>query len=227
MLVRGDHVPELFFHHKASPFVRKPLLVIAELGVAVDERPIDFRTPAAMDDYARINPNRRFPALRDGDLVLWESSAIIRYLARDQPRWLGSSPHAAALVDQWLAWELAHLGPALLGLQNLRLGFRPSPPRDEPTLAADAAKLLAILDDALATRSHVAGDISIADLAIAADLTFADEARLIAGPYANVERWFASIRERASWQQTDQMKRDTLAAFGVTIKPVDAPPVTP
>ncbi len=207
---------ELFFHHKASPFVRKPLLAIAELGLVVEERQVDFASAAVMDDYARINPNRRFPALRDGDLVLWESTAILRYLVRGDPRWLGEGATAAALVDQWLAWELAHLGPALLGLQNLRLGFLPKPPRDEPTLVADATKVLAILDGALEAHPYVAGEISIADLAIAADLTFADEARLLGGEHANVRRWFAAMRERLSWQVTDRMKRETLAAFGVS-----------
>jgi glutathione S-transferase len=208
-------VIELFIHHKASPFVRKPLLAIAELGLAVEEKPIDMMSAAAMDDYATLNPNRRFPTLRDGELVLWESLAILRYLARGTP-WVGADATAAALVDQWLAWELAHLGPALLGLQNLRLGFSPKPPRDEPALVADATRLLAILDGALATRSYVAGAITIADLSIAADLTFADEAKLLPGEHANVTRWFAAIRERASWQLSDRWKRETLAAFGIS-----------
>ena len=64
--------------------MRKSLLAIEELALAaqVTERPIDFSLPAAMDDYAAtVNPNRRFPALRDGDLLLWESNAILRYFA--------------------------------------------------------------------------------------------------------------------------------------------------
>jgi glutathione S-transferase len=214
---------ELFLHHKASPFVRKSLLAIEELGLGaqVTERTIDFSLPAAMDDYAAtVNPNRRFPALRDGELLLWESNAILRYLAtKADPRWLGEGATGSARVDQWLCWELAHLGPALLGLQNLRLGFLPKPPRSEEALVADAAGLLGILDRELADHSYVAGDaITIADLAIAADLTFCDEARLFVGDdHPNLARWFATIRERPAWQATDRMKRETLAAFGVSL----------
>lgn len=215
---------ELFFHHKASPFVRKPLLVIEELGLGpqVTERPVDFAVPAAMDDYAAtVNPNRRFPALRDADLLLWESNAILRYLATKglDPRWLGQGAAGAARVDQWLCWELAHLGPALLGLQNLRLGFLPTPPRPEEALVADATCLLGIFDRVLEDREYVAGDaISIADLAIAADFTFCDEARLFVRDYhRNLARWFATICERPAWQATDRMKRDTLAAFGISV----------
>ncbi len=215
---------ELFFHHKASPFVRKALLAIEELGLGaqINERPIDFALPAAMDDYAaNINPNRRFPALRDHDLLLWESNAILRYLAKKgEPRWLGEGVAGAARVDQWLCWELAHLGPALLGLQNLRLGFLPKPLRSEDALVTDTAALLAILDRALDDRAYVAGDaITVADLAIAADFTFCDEARLllVGDDHPNVAHWLASIRERPAWQATDRMKRETLAAFGVSL----------
>lgn len=130
------HVMEIFFHHKASPFVRKVLLGIIELSVDTVDRAIDFSSTEAMKEYEQINPNRRFPALRDGELVLWESNAILRYLARRTP-WLGQTDNAAALVEQWLCWELAHLGPTLLGLQNYRLGFLPLPPREEATPIAD------------------------------------------------------------------------------------------
>jgi glutathione S-transferase len=138
---------ELFLHHKASPFVRKPLLAIAELAIPVDERVVDFTSTAAMDEYATINPNRRFPALRDGALVLWESNAILRHLAaRHDPTWLGRTHDDVARADQWLFWELAHLGPSMLPLQNLRLGFLPEPERSEAALLADVQRNLLVLD---------------------------------------------------------------------------------
>jgi glutathione S-transferase len=210
---------ELYFHHKASPFVRKVLLVADELGVALVERPVELMSRKAMDEYAAVNPNRRFPALRDGELVLWESNAIIRYLAAgSDPAWLGRTAASAALVDQWLFWELAHLGPAILGLQNLRLGFLPKPPRDEPTLVEELARALAVLDGWLARRPYVAGDaITVADLAIASTFSFADEAELLAQQFVAVERWLGSIRGRESWQRTEQRKRETLAAYGIVL----------
>ncbi|HEU4405863.1 MAG TPA: glutathione S-transferase family protein [Polyangiaceae bacterium] len=210
---------EIFFHHKASPFVRKVLLGVAELGLQPEERAVDFTSDGAMDDYARVNPNRRFPALRDGELVLWESNAIVRYLAaRHGPRWLGATPAEAAHVDQWLSWELSHLGPTLLGLQNHRLGFLPRPHRDEASLLADRGKLFAVLDGALSGRGYVAGEaITVADLALASMFSFADEAGLLEGAPAGVRRWFDQVRARDSWQATERMKREALAAFGVTL----------
>lgn len=210
---------EIFFHHKASPFVRKVLLTVAELGIEPVERPIDFQSSAALDEYAQMNPNRRFPALRDGELILWESNAILRYLAgKHGPEWAGRTLVEAARVDQWMFWELAHLGPALLGLQNLRLGFLPRPPRDESQLQSDAERQLKVLDKELAGRSYLAGaSITLADLATASVFSFAEEAELVPPSLAHVSRWLDSIRARPSWQSTERMKRETLAAFGIAL----------
>ena len=204
---------------RASPFVRKPLLAIAELAILVEERVVDMAASAAMDEYASITPNRRFPALRDGGLVLWESNAILRYLAaRHGPGWLGRTPEEAARADQWLFWELAHLGPALLPLQNLRLGFLPRPGREEAALVSDVQRHLAVLDGELAARAYVAGgDLTIADLAIAALFSFADEADLLPAGHPHVRRWLEALSARPSWQSTERMKRDALDAFGVTL----------
>lgn len=207
---------EIFFHHKASPFVRKVLLGIIELGVETVDRAIDFSSTEAMKEYEQLNPNRRFPALRDGELVLWESNAILRYLARRTP-WLGQTDNDAALVEQWLCWELAHLGPTLLGLQNYRLGFLPLPPRDEATLIADQARLLGILDRTLDGRQYVVSHITIADLALAAVFSFAEEAELLDSTYGHVCRWLDTMRARPSWQATERMKQETLAAFKVKL----------
>ena len=210
---------ELYVHHEASPFVRKVLLVADELGVELTLRRVESMSKPAMDEYAAVNPNRRFPALRDGELVLWESNAIIRYLAaQTDPAWLGRAPASAALVDQWLYWELAHLGPAILGLQNLRLGFLPKPARDEAALVEDLARALAVLDGALARQPFAAGEaITVADLALASTFSFAEEAELLDPRFAAVDRWLSSIRARPAWQRTEQQKRDTLAAYGITL----------
>lgn len=210
---------EIFFHHKASPFVRKAFLAIAEFGILAVERQIEFASGIAMEEYAQINPNRRFPALREGALVLWESNAILRYLAaRYDPRWLGTTPIEAAYVDQWLCWELAHLGPTLLGLQNHRLGFLPRPARDEASLLADQERLLTLLDRALDGRRYVVGEsATLADLAIASVFTFVDEAGLLPPEHTHVCRWLELMRMRPSWDSTERSKREALAAFGITL----------
>jgi glutathione S-transferase len=207
---------ELFFHHEASPYVRRVLLLVHELAAPVQEQRVDMASADAMDAYRRINPNAKFPALRDDALVLFESNAILAHLARrfGAPHWVGSDLASVALVQQWSFWELAHWAPLTSGLTNARMGFLPLDPRPEPELEAGFARVARVLDGALARMPFVAGDeISVADLALAADLGFADEARLPIAEHGALTRWLASIRARASWQATERRKEALMAAF--------------
>jgi len=207
---------ELFFHHEASPYVRKVLLLVLELELPIVERRIDMAATEAMDAYRRLNPNAKFPTLRDGDLVLWESNAILGHLARTHgaPHWAGADAAALARTQQWLFWELAHWAPMTSGLTNARMGFLPLDPRPEPELVAGFERVAAVLDRTLASSPFVAGpEIGIADLALAADLGFADEARLPIGEHRALARWLDAIRSRPSWQETERRKQALLAAF--------------
>ena len=208
---------ELWFHHEASAFVRKPLLVACELELELVEVRVDFQSEEALADYARLNPNRKFPALRHDELVLWESNAIMAYLATlHGPQLLGGGPAGTARVQQWLFWELAHFGPAILGLSNLRLGFLPKPPLSAEALEQQLAKLLRILDGALDASPYLAGDeISLADLALAADFTFAKEADVPLDGHTKLAAWLRGIEERESWRTTDRRKEAVLRAAGI------------
>src|SRR6202012_5995658 len=99
-----------------SPNCRKVRAVAYELGIALEHVPVNLvkgeqRAPA----FLAKNPNGRVPVLEDGDFVLWESVAILRYFAAKTP---GSSlvPSGAreqADMDRWLVWQVAHLSPPL------------------------------------------------------------------------------------------------------------------
>ena len=97
-----------------SPNCRKVRAVAYELGVALEFVRVELlssresHTPA----FLAINPNGRVPVLDDDGFLLWESTAIQRYLAAGTAL-LPTARRAAADVDRWLAWQLAHLGPAM------------------------------------------------------------------------------------------------------------------
>jgi glutathione S-transferase len=208
--------PELFIHHEASPYVRKCLLLVHELSAPVREHRVDMSSPEAMADYRRLNPNAKFPTFRDEALVLFESNAILGHVARTfgPPHWAGVDAPGVAIVQQWLFWELAHWAPVTSGLTNARLGFLPRDPRPEPELVAAFDRVAQVLDGALTRSAFLAGDaISIADLAVAADLGFAGEAALPVASYPALARWLATIHDRPSWQETERRKLELLRSL--------------
>ena len=214
---------ELFYHHEGSPYVRKVLLVVNELDLRLNEHQVDMASREVMDRYGKINPNRKFPALRDGDLNLWESNAILLYLAHKVPDagLHGKSTEESALVNQWLFWELAHFAGTVNFLVNHRLGFLPKPARAESDLAAETRKLFQILDDQLRQGQFLTGSKPrLPDFAVAADLTYAKEAGLPLNQFANVAAWMERISRRTSWQITEERKNRALAAFGVELQSV-------
>src|SRR5688572_130763 len=97
-----------------SPNCRKVRAVAYELGIELATSRVDIlkgeqRAPA----FLAKNPNAKVPVLEDGDFILWESTAIMRYLAaKSSSSLLPTEPRAGAEVDRWLSWGLAHLQPA-------------------------------------------------------------------------------------------------------------------
>lgn len=188
-----------------SPNCRKVRAVAYELGVPLDFVRVDLlrgesRTPA----FLARNPNGRVPVLDDDGFVLWESTAIQRYLAAGTTL-LPTARRAGADVDRWLGWQVAHLAPALRKVAYERVvkhALRSSPP-DAAVVAdgiAEFAAATAVLDGALAGREYVAGSLSIADFALASHYSLAGACGLELGAPA-VESWLARMLAR------DSMKR--------------------
>jgi glutathione S-transferase len=189
-----------------SPNCRKVRAVAYEVGVAFEFVPVNLltgesRTPA----FLARNPNGRVPVLEDGDFVLWESVAILRYLSAGTSL-IPTSHQAAADVDRWLAWQLAHLGPAMSKVAFERIVkplLRLGPP-DAALVAtgtADFATATAIFDGCLAGREYVAGPLSIADFALAAHYSLAPACGLELSRFGAVESWLGRMLAR------DSMKR--------------------
>lgn len=188
-----------------SPNCRKVRAVAYELGVPLDIVRVDLlrgesRTPA----FLALNPNGRVPVLDDDGFVLWESTAIQRYLATSTPL-LPTARRAAADVDRWLAWQVAHLGPAMRKVAYERVvkqALRSGPP-DAAVVAAGTAEFTAasaVLDAALAGREYVAGALSIADFALASHYSLAKACGLELTAPA-VESWLARMLARDSMRR--------------------------
>ncbi len=123
------------------------------------------------DEYLSLNPNGLVPTLVDGGFVLWESNAIVRYLASaaGDEALLPVEPQKRANVERWMDWQLATLW-ATLRVAFLGLTRTPEPQRDYNAIRkahADAGRLLAIVDKVLSAQAYVAGaEFTVADIGI-------------------------------------------------------------
>lgn len=189
-----------------SPSCRKVRAVAYELGIELDHVHVDLlrdeqRTPA----FLAMNPNGRVPVLEDGDLVLWESTAIQRYLAAGTSL-VPTERRAAAEVDRWLAWQVAHLAPALRKVAFERI-VKPATRRGAPDQAqleaglAEVAEVSAVLDGELGGREHVAGRLSIADFALAAHYSLAPACGIDLTSFTRLEAWLARMLARDSMRR--------------------------
>jgi glutathione S-transferase len=152
-------------------------------------------------EYLSKNPNGQIPMLEDGDFVLWESNAIVRYLcAKYAPGTLYPEPlEARADADRWMDWQNTALQPAM-GPAFMQLIRTPAEQRQAAVVEQAAQKseaLLAILDVQLSGREFVCGaQFTMADIALgcAAHRWYGLPLARAARP--NVERWYAQLLKR-------------------------------
>ena len=189
--------------------VQKVLWCCDELGLEFTR--VDAGLQFGVNDqpaYLAMNPNGRVPTIEDDGFQLWESNAIIRYLAMEYGRdglLYPTQPRTRGGVERWLDWTISTLLPAE---RLIFLGYVRTPPgqRDEALLRSELAKLTAvwrILDEHLAARTFAEGDVfSLADIALGcfARRWFKNPG-ITRTPFANLERWFGSLEQRASYRR--------------------------
>ena len=153
--------------------VRKVLWLCDELGLEWrrEDWGIGHRSPSE-PDFLRLNPNALVPVIRDGTFVLWESHAILRYLARKHEAYelLPQDLEKQAIVDQWMGWASTELNK---GWRGVFLGLvRPTPGFDKPEQIAaatsDWTRLMHLLEDQLAANGgELAGaPFTLADIPV-------------------------------------------------------------
>jgi glutathione S-transferase len=194
----------------SSPNCWKVLAVARELSLPIEVVPIDlFNGEAKSPAFLAKNPNGRVPVLEENGFVLWESNAILAYLASQQPisSLLPMKPRERAEVDRWLYWESCHLSPAVwkVGFEKIVKPMLKQTPEAASVAAgtADFAAVAKVLDDALVGKDYVAGKLSIADFAIGPFVSLAVGAcELDIAPYPNLCAWMARMNARDSVKQT-------------------------
>jgi glutathione S-transferase len=191
-----------------SPNCRKVQAVVHELSIRPEIVVIDFaKGEHKQPDYLRINPNGLVPSLVDGDLRLWESTAIMQYVAdlHGETPLFPRDPKLRADVVRWQSWELAHFG-RVLGVALYERLFKPlMGMRGDEGVAQRALEelrpLLGILNAQLEGRAFVTGShVTLADYSLAAELPLAKLGRVDLSPYPSVRAWLGRLDEREAWR---------------------------
>jgi len=174
-----DHPKQIDLYYWPTPNGWKASIALEEMGLDYTTHLIDIgKGEQFAPEFLAIAPNNRIPAIVDPDgpagqpISLFESGAILQYLARKTGRFGGTTPREQAQIEQWLMWQMGGLGP-MAGQAHHFLKYAPTmdPPHDLPyakdRYRNETSRLYRVLDTQLAQNEWVGGaDFSIADMAI-------------------------------------------------------------
>lgn len=168
-----------------TPNNRKVEAFVRHFDLPVEVHHVSFKDEETHQPaFLAINPMGRVPALVDGDFRLWESNAILTYLATIFPQTnaLPGDARGRADVDRWLHWQSCHLMPAMGALKAA----------DEKDLSA-VAPMLAILEQQLKGREYILGSLTVADFALSAYLMTKLGRQLDYSACPNVAAWVSRM----------------------------------
>ncbi|WP_313915378.1 glutathione S-transferase N-terminal domain-containing protein [Tahibacter sp.] len=198
---------ELYFW--ATPNGLKPRLMLEETGLEHRIVPVDIgKGEQFRPEFLAFSPNNRIPALIDhapaggGEPVaVFESGALLLYLAEKTGRFLPTDLRGRTDVMQWLFWQVGGLGPMAGQNGHFRV-YAPEPvPYAIDRYTRETARLYGVLDKRLADREFIAGDYSIADMACYPWIVPHTAHAQHLADFPNIERWFEAIRNRPATQR--------------------------
>ena len=192
---------------KNSSNVRKVLWCAQELGL--DYQSIDAGGEFGLVDepqYRALNPNGRVPMIEDGELVLWESNSIVRYLgaryAPDTP-WYPADPVARAKADKWMDWTTSSLA---VPFRPLFWGVLRTPAEQQDWVQINAAhkqcaELLSIADQALATQPYLSGEeAGMGDIPLGCFVYAWFEMPIERPEMRHLRAWYERLQQRPAYQ---------------------------
>ena len=196
-------------YYWTTPNGHKITLFLEETGIAHRILPINIgRGEQFAADFLKIAPNNRIPAIVDhapadggAPVSLFESGAILLYLADKTGRFIAPDLRGRNETLQWLFWQMGGLGP-MAGQNHHFTQYAPEKvPYAIERYTKETARLYAVLNKRLADREFVAGDYSIADMASYPWIVPHEKQGQNLDDFPHLKRWFAAIRERPATQR--------------------------
>ncbi len=191
-------------HTWSTPNGRKVSIMLEEVGLPYSVHPVNIGKNEQFNPaFLKISPNNRIPAIvdRDNGMSLFESGAILMYLAEKTGKLWPKTGEAHWRTVEWLMWQMGGFGP-MLGQAHHFLKFNVGKaPYAEERYATETKRLYGVLDRRLAEVEYVAGDYSIADISIWPWASRFEWQQIDLNEFPNVLRWYRAIAARPAVQK--------------------------
>ncbi len=197
----------------ASPRAFKVLFAAHQMGVNYELKFINlFKGEQNTPEYRALNPSGRMPTMEDGDYVLWESNAIVNYLAAQAGKLPADAKERLAL-EKWQYFDSNHWDPTCATFVFERM-VKPALGRGDADPAEIArgetlwARNAPVIDGQLQKTRYIAGDhLSVADISLGAALIAADIAQYPMEQYRGIQRWHADLKSLPGWAKAAELQR--------------------
>ncbi|MFZ5691928.1 MAG: glutathione S-transferase family protein [Pseudomonadota bacterium] len=194
-----------------TPNGRKVSIALEELGLPYKAHPIDIsKDEQFAPAFLKISPNNRIPAIVDNDngMSLFESGAILIYLADKTGKLMPKDGEGRYRVIEWLMWQMGGVGPMLGQVHHFVKYNKGKSAYAEERYAKEAQRLYGVLDRRLEGREFLAGDYSIADIATWPWISRFEWQEIDLNKFPNVKRWYTTIANRPAVQRGYKVPKD-------------------
>ncbi|WP_394779960.1 glutathione S-transferase family protein [Undibacterium sp.] len=199
------------YHHPYSASARRAVMTALHLGLPMELKSLDLTNLQQRRQLTELNANSKVPVLVDGDYVLWESCAIMQYMADMTP---GQTIYPADVrtrvdVNRWLFWLSQHFSPALgiyvwENMMKAMYGVGAPDMRELERGKIQIEQFAQVLDDHLRGREWMCGSaLTLADFAVASPLMYMEQASLPLQQHEHIQTWFARVQQLDAWQKTE------------------------
>jgi GST-like protein len=194
-----------------TPNGKKVSIMLEECELGYNVVPVDIgRGEQFTDAFLAISPNNRIPAIvdRDANISIFESGAILMYLAEKCARFMPDNLREKYAVLQWLFWQVGGLGP-MAGQLSHFVNYAPEEvPYARSRYANEYDRLLGVIDTAVSERDYLAGDYSIADIASFPWVASYKRLGTSLDNFPHLRRWFDAIKQRPAVRRGMDLGKD-------------------
>jgi GST-like protein len=194
-----------------TPNGRKASIMLEEIGLPYTVHSININKDEQFAPaFLKVSPNNKIPAIvdRDNDLSVFESGAILMYLAEKTGKLMPKNLKARYHVIEWLMWQMGGVGPMLGQVHHFVKYNAGKAPYAEERYSKEAQRLYSVLDKQLEGKDFIAGDYSIADIATWPWISRFEWQQIDLNKFPNVKRWYVAIANRPAVQKGYQVPKD-------------------